>query len=117
MTRAQPTPQLTAASLLLLFVSLLLVHANVTSSTLVVAGGSIAGGVVADNDRSLPSASPVASYLVFLQVSGGAGFLYGVGDVVPGSSGVPALFCWPHVAPSVRPRASSASARRTTAGT
>lgn len=129
MARAQPTAQLTAASLLLLFLPLLLAPAKVTSSTLAVARGSAVCGVAAHNDTVYciaasasssaynSSASPIASYLVFSQVSGGAGFLCGVDGAVPGGGGVPALFCWPHAAPSMRPRASSASAWRTTAGT
>ncbi|KAI4969895.1 hypothetical protein ZWY2020_000809 [Hordeum vulgare] len=55
--------------------------------------------------------------LVSSEVSGGAGFLCSVSGVVPRGGGVPALFCWPHAAPSAWPRTSSASARRTTVGT
>ncbi|KAE8768581.1 putative serine/threonine-protein kinase-like protein CCR3 [Hordeum vulgare] len=103
MTRAQPTPQLAAA--LLLLPLLLLAPVEVTASTLAVAGGSAVCGVAADNGTVYcvaaynSSASPVAPYLVFSQVSGGAGFLCGVGAVPGGGGGVPALFCWPPAAP------------------
>ncbi|KAE8772474.1 hypothetical protein D1007_55512 [Hordeum vulgare] len=50
MTHAQPTLQLAATSLLLLFLSLLLAPAEVTSSTLAITGGSAVCGVPADND-------------------------------------------------------------------
>ncbi|KAI5017228.1 hypothetical protein ZWY2020_037606 [Hordeum vulgare] len=103
MTRAQPTPQLAAA--LLLLPLLLLAPVEVTASTLAVAGGSAVCGVAADNGTVYcvaaynSSASPVAPYLVFSQVSGGAGFLCGVGAVPGGGGGVHALFCWPPAAP------------------
>ncbi|KAI5009713.1 hypothetical protein ZWY2020_011850 [Hordeum vulgare] len=51
MTHVQPTPQLAATSLLLLFLPLLLAPAEVTSSTLAVTGGSAVCGVPADNDN------------------------------------------------------------------
>ncbi|KAI5008231.1 hypothetical protein ZWY2020_009279 [Hordeum vulgare] len=114
MARAQPTTQLTAASLLLLFLPLLLAPAKVTSSRLAVARGSAVCGVAAHNDTVYciaasasssaynSSASPIASYLVFSQVSGGAGFLCGVDGAVPGG----APLCW-RMRPVDAPRASS----------
>ncbi|XP_020151403.1 putative serine/threonine-protein kinase-like protein CCR3 [Aegilops tauschii subsp. strangulata] len=112
MTRAQSIPQLAAALLLpFLLLLLLLAHAEVAASTLAVAGGSAVCGVAADNGTVYcvaatagssaynASASPVAPQLVFSQVSGGAGFLCGVG-AVPGGGGAPgALFCWAPAAP------------------
>uniref|UniRef100_A0A453L0U2 non-specific serine/threonine protein kinase n=1 Tax=Aegilops tauschii subsp. strangulata TaxID=200361 RepID=A0A453L0U2_AEGTS len=86
-----------------------LAPAEVTASMLAVAGGSAICGVAADNGTAYciaagagssaynASASSVAPQLVFSQVSGGTGFLCGVG-AVPGG-GVTALFCWPPAAP------------------
>uniref|UniRef100_A0A8R7K0K9 Uncharacterized protein n=1 Tax=Triticum urartu TaxID=4572 RepID=A0A8R7K0K9_TRIUA len=80
-----------------------LVPAEVTASTLAVAGGSADNGTIycvaagAGSSVYNASASSVAPQLVFSQVSGGAGFLCGVGAVRGG--GVTALFCWPPEAP------------------
>ncbi|KAI4974027.1 hypothetical protein ZWY2020_041808 [Hordeum vulgare] len=60
MTHAQPTPQLVATSLLLLFLPLLLAPAEVNSSTLAVAGGSVICGVMPPTPLHRVAASATA---------------------------------------------------------
>ncbi|CAM0958134.1 unnamed protein product [Alopecurus aequalis] len=98
MTRAS-IPQLAAPLLLLLLLQLRAAPAR--ASTLAVAGGSTVCGVASDNgtvfcldfaNSSSYYSSPVAPSLVFSRVSGGAGYLCGLGS---GGGDASVLLCWP----------------------